>query len=235
MQDIRNCNKSDAQILLVEDDSETATVISQILNDNNFQVIQVFNGEDALNQVTKKHPSMVLLDIKLPGISGFDVCSNLKNSKETQGIPVVIISSNDMEEDIVKGLNLGADDYVVKPFSPSVLVARIKSVLRRSEKTIEQDSLIQIDGLSLDRERFMAVADGEQLELGVSEFKILDNLMRSRGRVLTRDQIILAVHGANYPVTGRSIDVQIVSLRKKIGKYAKFIETVRGVGYRFTE
>ena len=229
------------RVVIIEDDDELATLIEMPLKAKGFQTRRAPSGEEGLALIWESRPDLLLLDIMLPGMSGFDVCHTLRHEDTTRDLPIIILSSNDSDEDIVRGLNLGADDYLTKPFSPSVLLARIGSVLRRAARPAETpepaapEATLACEGISLDVERFLAVCDGNALDLGVSEFRILQTLMSQRGKVLTRDQIIKAVHGENYPVTGRSVDVQIVSLRKKLGTYANLIETVRGIGYRFVE
>ena len=222
-------------IVIIEDDDEVASLIEGALTSHGFSVRRGGSGDDGIELVLKEKPALVLLDIILPGMSGFDVCGKLKSDPTTGGVPVIILSTNDAEDDIVKGLNLGADDYVTKPFSPAVLIARIQSVLRRTVPARIPENIITAEGLSIDIDRFAVAIDGAPVELGVSEFRILHTLILDRGRVLTREQIIKAVHGENYPVTGRSVDVQIVSLRRKLGRYAEYVETVRGIGYRFVE
>lgn len=222
------------RILIVEDSLEDGLLLEQSLKAGGYCTERVMRGEDAIEAVNRQIPLVVLLDVLLPGISGFEVCSKIKESPATRNVPVIILSARDAEEEIIKGLNLGADDYITKPYSHAILIARIQSVLRRANKE-ETPSSVSVEGLKVDFSRFEVNTDGEHVELGASEFRILQLLLTQRGKVLTRDQIIQGVHGPNYPVTGRSVDVQIVGLRKKLGSYGQMIETVRGVGYRFID
>ncbi len=225
--------KKSVSVLLVEDDPDLITLVSNLLDANGFRAVSVSTGEDAVSAIQKEQFDVALLDIKLPDMLGFDVLAAIRADPAVKSLPVIMISQVDDEQEIVKALNMGADDYVTKPFSAPVLIARVHAVLRRADQVKGTSDVVQYEGLSLDVERFTAVADGAPLDLGLSEFRILYTLMSNRGKVMTRDQIIEAVHGEKYPVTDRSVDVQIVGLRKKLGAYANFIETVRGIGYRF--
>ncbi len=173
----------------------------------------------------------------LPGLDGLDVCRQLKHAPETSGIPIIMITAKGEDADIVSGLELGADDYVVKPFSPRVLLARIKKLIRRKHMKDETDesSVLRIHELLINPARHEVLVKGSPMTLTVTEFRILHFLARRPGWVFSRDQIISAVKGDDYPVTERSVDVQIVGLRKKLGSVGDYIETVRGVGYRFKE
>ena len=178
----------------------------------------------------------MILDLMLPGMNGMDVCRNIKQNSEHKSLPIIIVSAKGEEADIVSGLELGADDYLTKPFSPRILLARVRAVLRRSEKEIETpESTIQIDGVKIDAEKYRLSVDDSPIELTKSEFGILYFLASHRGWVYTRYQIVDAIRGEKYVVTERAVDVQIVGLRKKLGAYSNLIETVRGVGYRFKE
>jgi len=172
----------------------------------------------------------------LPGIDGLDVCRLLQSDKETSAIPIVMLTARGEEEDVVKGLELGADDYITKPFSPRVLIARIKSVLRRKQKPVQNDEdTVRFNEISIDPGKRKVSVSGQTVELTYSEFEILNFLIRHPGWVFTRNEIVDNIRGDNYPVTDRSVDVQIVGLRKKLGAASKYIETVRGVGYRMKE
>ncbi len=221
-------------ILVVDDEEDILELVQYNLSKEGYQVTSAVTGEQGLEAARAKHPDLVLLDIMLPGMDGLDVCKVLKNDGITQDIPVIILSAKGEEADIVTGLEIGADDYIVKPFSPRVVSARIKSVLRRKiNGAIEESENIKIDDLAIHPGKHEVTLKDKPLELTFTEFKILHFLARQRGWVFTRYQIVDAVHGEDYPVTDRSVDVQIVGLRKKLGKYGKLIETVRGVGYRF--
>jgi two-component system phosphate regulon response regulator PhoB len=172
----------------------------------------------------------------LPGIDGLEVAKTLKNDSKTQDIPIIMLTAKGEEADIVTGLELGADDYITKPFSPRILTARIRTVLRRkSTPPSDETSIIQQHGLIIHPGRRDVRINGKPVELTYTEFQVLHYLAKRPGWVFTRYQIVEAVRGDDYPVTDRSVDVQIVGLRKKLGSYGKYIETVRGVGYRFRE
>ena len=179
-------------------------------------------------------PDMIILDLMLPGIDGLEVCRQLKADQTLRQIPVIMVTARGDEPDVVSGLELGADDYVSKPFSPKVLLARVKSVFRRGRgASVDADEILTHGGLVVNPKRREVRVDEQLTELTNTEFKLLHFLMRQPGLVFTRDQIVEGVHGDDYPVTDRSVDVQVVGLRKKLGLYGAHVETVRGVGYRF--
>jgi len=181
-------------------------------------------------------PDVVLLDLMLPGVNGLDVCRSLKKDANTATIPIVMVTAKGEESDIVTGLELGADDYVAKPFSMKILIARVRAVLRRKgEPPADASATLQIRDLVIDPRRREVLVKGKPADLTFTEFGLLHFLAGRPGWVMTRDQIIDAVRGEDYAVTDRAVDVQIVGLRKKLGKCADCIETVRGVGYRFKE
>ena len=184
----------------------------------------------------KEHPDLIVLDLMLPGIDGLEVAKVLKNDPKTKDISIVMLTAKGEEPDIVTGLELGADDYVTKPFSPRILVARVRAVLRRKLKEEPTDeSVLRIRNLVIHSGRHEVLVNGDPVPLTFTEFGILSFLAQRPGWVFTRFQIVDAVRGDDYPVTDRSVDVQIVGLRKKLGFAGKYIETVRGVGYRFKE
>jgi two-component system phosphate regulon response regulator PhoB len=181
---------------------------------------------------------LILLDLMLPGMDGLEVCNRLRQAPETKDCPVIMLTAKGEEHDIVKGLELGADDYISKPFSPQVLLARVRAVMRRRtqpDNQPDQGSPIEIHDLYIHPGRNKVVAAGETVELTLTEFKILSLLATRPGWVFNRTQIIDAVHSEGYAVTDRAVDVQIVGLRKKLGSCGEYIETVRGIGYRFKE
>ncbi|MCB0392308.1 MAG: response regulator transcription factor, partial [Bdellovibrionales bacterium] len=181
-------------------------------------------------------PDLLLLDLMLPGVDGLEICRRVKQSSQKKHIPIIMVTAKGEEHDVVRGLELGADDYVSKPFSPKVLIARSKAVIRRGKNPIEnEEGLIDREGLFIHPGRHEVKIDNEKIELTNSEFQILHFLSRRPGWVFTRSQIVDAIHGENYAVTDRSIDFQMVGLRKKLGRLGAYIETVRGVGYRFKE
>ena len=181
-------------------------------------------------------PDLIILDLMLPNVDGLDVCKELKKNSQTQHIPIIMLTAKTEEADVVTGLELGADDYVTKPFSPRVLVARVRAVLRRKTYGLDNKSEpLSIHEIIIHPGRHEVLVDGESVDLTFTEFNILQFLAKRPGWVFTRYQIVDAVRGDDYPVTERSVDVQIVGLRKKLGDYGHYIETVRGVGYRFKE
>ncbi|HEQ98125.1 MAG TPA: response regulator transcription factor [candidate division Zixibacteria bacterium] len=223
-------------IHVVEDEEDILELIKYNLSREGYQVTTSASGEDAIEAVKSDPPDLILLDLMLPGADGFEVCRRIHNDPASQGIPIVMLTAKGEEADIVTGLELGADDYITKPFSPRVLVARIRAVLRRMKaEPLDEDAAIKIYGINIHPGRHEVNIDGKHVELTSSEFRLLYLLASRPGWVFTRYQIVDALHGEDYPVTDRSVDVQIVGLRKKLGKAARYIETVRGVGYRFKE
>jgi two-component system phosphate regulon response regulator PhoB len=223
-------------IHVVEDEEDILELIKYNLSREGYQVTSSTSGEDAIEAVESDPPDLILLDLMLPGADGFEVCRRIHNNPASQSIPIVMLTAKGEEADIVTGLELGADDYITKPFSPRVLIARIRAVLRRVQaEPIDEDASIKIYGISIHPGRHEVRIDGRHVDLTSSEFRLLYLLASRPGWVFTRYQIVDALHGEDYPVTDRSVDVQIVGLRKKLGKAARYIETVRGVGYRFKE
>lgn len=226
------------KILVVEDEAPIQELLQFNLERSKYRVTVVDSGEEALAEAAKLQPDLILLDIMLPGADGLEVCKQLKANAKTEKIPIIMLTALCEEADIVTGLELGADDYITKPFSPRVLLARVKAALRRITTTkpaASNDERISIHDISIDIARHKVEVDGEDITLTFTEFKVLQLLASQPGRVFTRYQIVDAVHGDDYPVTDRSVDVQIVGLRKKLGDAGKYIETVRGIGYRFKE
>ena len=226
------------RILVVEDEEDILELVRYNLSREGYQVICVTSGEEVLKKTESEALDLIVLDLMLPGIDGLEVTKILKNDSKTQGIPIVMLTAKGDEADIVTGLELGADDYITKPFSPRILIARIRAILRRktTKASMDEDtSIIQIHELKIHPGRRDVSINGESVELTYTEFQVLYYLARRPGWVFTRFQIVDAVRGDDYPVTDRSVDVQIVGLRKKLGACGKYIETVRGVGYRFKE
>jgi two-component system phosphate regulon response regulator PhoB len=226
-------------LLIVEDEDDLRELLSHTLARDGFRISSVGSGEAALTQVRKEPPAMVLLDLMLPGIGGLDVCRRIKADPATAAISVVMLTARGEEADIVTGLEMGADDYITKPFSPRILAARLKAVMRRAELspagTRADDETIARDDLVIDPQRHEVLLAGERIDLTAMEFRLLTLLAARPGRVFTRQQIIEQLHGAGASVTDRSVDVQVVMLRRKLDDRAKDIETVRGVGYRFRD
>ena len=224
------------QIVVIEDDEDIQELIRYNLGKEGYHVVSFVRGEEGVRHIRQKAPNLVLLDLMLPGIDGLQICRLLKSDARTAGIPVVIISARGEEADVVVGLELGADDYLAKPFSPRVLVARLRAVLRRRAMVEDaREAVLHRGDLSIDPARHEATLAGRRLVLTPTEFGVLHLLAGKPGWVFTRKQIVDAVRGADYAVTERSVDVQIVGLRKKLGDGARLIETVRGIGYRFLE
>jgi two-component system phosphate regulon response regulator PhoB len=224
------------KILVVEDEREIQELVRYNLAKVGYSISCTSSGEDALNAVRSELPDLVVLDLMLPGLDGLEVCKALKNDPAARDVPIVMLTARGEEADIVTGLELGADDYITKPFSPRVLIARIRAVLRR--RTAEpsgEAEVIRIHNLVIHPGRHEVLVGGQAVDLTSTEFRVLHVLARRPGWVLTRRQIAEAVHGMDYPVTDRSVDVQIVALRKKLGLGGKYIETVRGVGYKLKE
>jgi two-component system phosphate regulon response regulator PhoB len=224
------------KILVVEDEEDVLELLQYNLRHNGYLVELAVTGRQALDKATSGEMDLVLLDLMLPEIDGLEVCKTLKKNPKTEAIPVIMLTAKGTEADIVRGLELGADDYVTKPFSLHVLLARIKAVLRRKATGEDVDkSVVRIHDLEIDSGRHRVTLKDKPLDLTSTEFKLLKFLAARPGWVFTRYQIVDAVHGSDYPVTDRSVDVQVVGLRKKLGTAGKYIETVRGVGYRFME
>jgi two-component system alkaline phosphatase synthesis response regulator PhoP len=222
------------RILVVDDEEDIAELLRYNLTAEGYRVSCAGSGEDAIRLIRSEPYDLVVLDIMLPGISGIKVAETLRSDPKFLNIPIIMLTAKSEEPDIVSGLDL-ADDYVTKPFSPKILGARISAVLRRKNEPSEKDILCRGE-ISIDSGRRRVEVCGEPVELSFTEFQILAMLCRRPGWVFTRSQIVDAVRGDNYPVTERSVDVQIVGLRKKLGpSCGHYIETVRSVGYRFKE
>jgi two-component system phosphate regulon response regulator PhoB len=225
-------------ILIVDDEEDIVELIKYNLKTEGYVILTAGTGEKAIKTARQSLPDLIVLDLMLPGIDGLEVTRYLKNNDQTADIPIVMVTAKGEESDVVTGLELGANDYISKPFSPRELVARIRAILRRRRKTGEKEStsgIRQIGDMVIDRARHVVTIQGQTIDLTLSEFELLSFLADKKGWVFTRGQIMDAIHGENYAVTERSIDVIIVGLRKKLKAHAACIETVRGVGYRFRE
>lgn len=224
------------QILVVDDEVDILELVRFNLSREGFSVACATTGEEALKILKTNPPDLLLLDLMLPGIDGLEVARLIKYDPKIRHTPIIMLTAKGEESDVVTGLELGADDYVTKPFSPRVLTARVKAVLRRKiPAEPEPDGVLRIHDLVIHPGRHEVLLSGEPLQMTFTEFEILNYLARRPGWVFTRAQIVDAVRGDDYPVTDRSVDVQIVGLRKKLGSAGHYIETVRGVGYRFKE
>lgn len=224
------------RVLVVDDEEDILQLVEYNLEKNGFDVTCVESGEEALRSARANQPDVMVLDLMLPGLDGLEVCRSIKGEARTRDIPVLMLTAKGEEADVVKGLEMGADDYVTKPFSPKVLVARINALLRR--KAVgdpDETAVLKQDRLTIHPGRHEATIDGDPIELTYTEFRILQLLARRPGWVYTRTQIVDQVQGQNVAVTDRSVDVHIVSLRRKLNDCADYIETVRGVGYRFKD
>ena len=224
------------RILVVDDEEDILELVRYNLAKEGYHVTGAITGEDALKKAGVEAFDLIVLDLMLPGIDGLEVTKKLKSNRATEQVPIVILSAKGEEADIVTGLELGADDYITKPFSPKVLTARVRTALRRKNITPDdQVAVVHIHNLEIHPGRRSVLANGISVDLTFTEFQVLYILARRPGWVFTRGQIVDAVRGGDYPVTDRSVDVQIVGLRKKLDSCGKYIETVRGVGYRFRE
>jgi len=229
-------------VLIVEDEEDIRELVSYHLLKEGYQVASVASGEEALSVAEKQAPDLILLDVMLPGMDGLTVCQRLRSSPKTADVAIMMLTAKSEEADIIRGLNLGATDYVTKPFSPRVLLARVRAVLRRKlavatteEDGEECDEVIEMHGMVIHPGRHEVRIEGNPVTLSSTEFRVLYFLASRPGWVFSRQQILDGVHGDNYAITDRAVDVQIVGLRKKLGEAGKYIETVRGVGYRFKE
>lgn len=225
------------KILVIEDEEDILALVHYNLVKAGFRVETATSGEEGLKKARLVLPDLIVLDLMLPSINGLEVCRRLRNDKDLADTGIVMMTAKGEDEDIVRGLEYGADDYVTKPFSPQVLTARVKAVLRRKESAREDHGgePIVVHDLTVDPRRNKVTVAGVDLDLTVSEFKLLSQLAARPGWVFTRSQIVDAIHGEGYAVTDRAVDVMIVGLRKKLGQCGVYIETVRGVGYRFKE
>ena len=224
------------RVLVVDDEEDLLELVEYNLSKEGYRVACVATGEAAINEARGTLPDLIVLDLLLPRVDGLDVCKVLKNDPKTQLIPIIMLTAKSEEADVVAGLELGADDYLTKPFSPRVLLARIKAVLRRKAQDSQEDpQTLRVHNLLIHPGRHEALLAGKALDLTFTEFRLLYFLARKPGWAFSRSQIVDAVKGEDYPVTERSVDVQVVGLRKKLGAMGTYIETVRGVGYRFKE
>lgn len=223
------------KILVVEDDQDINEIISRTLRNEGYAVYSVASGEEGLELSRKLQPSLVILDLMLPGIDGREVCRQLKNDGRTRTIAVIMLTARSEVSDVVSGLELGADDYMTKPFSPRELIARIRARLRARVDAASEQAAIRKGQLFIDPGRHTVRVDGNPINLTSTEFRILHLLARKAGWVFSRYDIVDSVRGDGTIVADRAVDVHIVGLRKKLGECGDYIETVRGVGYRFKE
>jgi DNA-binding response OmpR family regulator len=224
-------------ILIVDDEEDILELIKFNLENEGYSIKTALTGEKAIKIARDSSIDLMVLDLMLPGIDGLEVTKILKRDEKTIGIPIIMLTAKGEESDIVTGLELGADDYLSKPFSPKILIARIRTILRRGHEKIPQSQgIINIEGgMVIDPAKYVVSINEDVVDLTLSEFELLSFLADKKGWVFTRGQIVDAIRGENYAVTERSVDVIIAGLRKKLKNYAFVIETVRGVGYRFKE
>ena len=221
------------KLVLIEDEEDIAALIKLQADISGYKLSCAQDGLNGFECIQKEKPDLVLLDIMLPGQNGLDVCRRLKTSNELKHIPIIMISAKSEETDVVLGLELGADDYVTKPFSPRVLFSRIKAVMRRNQESKKLPLTATFGDFTIEFDRYIVKKKNTHISLTLSEFGILRRLVLSRGKVLTRNQLLDDLHNDDAFVVDRNIDVHIAALRKKLGKGFDYIETVRGVGYRF--
>lgn len=226
---------SNEKILIVDDEEHIRELIKYNLESNGYKTILSDNGLDALKKVNSEHPNLILLDLMLPGIDGYDVCKEIRKDNSISSTPIIMITAKSEEFDKVLGLELGADDYLTKPFSIRELTARVKAVLRRT--AVQQvDKSLSFSNLKIDFEKHELLRDNIRVELTLKEFELLEMLVKNKGRVITRDLLLDKIWGYEYIGETRTVDVHIRHLRQKIeqdDKNPKFIETIRGIGYRF--
>lgn len=221
-------------IAIVDDEEDIVELVSHHLKREGYRVKEFSNGRDFLSFLESIIPDLVLLDIMLPGIDGLEICRMLKSKNRTSKLPIIMLTAKASEADVVVGLELGADDYIVKPFSPRELVARVKSLLRRTGIKEVQEENLKIGPISLNPDKFDVKVNGNKIDLTTTEFKILEALIQRRGTVFTRDQLLKKkrLWGDDKLVYDRTIDVHIKNLREKLGKAGNMIKTIRGIGYK---
>jgi two-component system, OmpR family, phosphate regulon response regulator PhoB len=226
---------SKVRVLVVEDDKNISKLIRYNLEKEGFSCLNVNSGEEAIETLLKTRADLVVLDIMLPGMDGLEVCRKIRQEKNFQGLPIIMLTAKGEEVDRIVGFELGADDYMVKPFSPRELVLRIKAVLKRDREDIMEESLFEERKLVMDLARHKVTVSGKEIELTNMEFNLLKTLISRKGRVQSRDKLLDEVWDIAADVTTRTVDTHIKRLRTKLGKEGELIETVRGVGYRFSE
>ena len=222
-----------SKILVVEDDHDIAQLLAITMKKAGYEVAVTENGYEALNSIRRHPPDLVILDLMIPGIDGFEVCKEMKRDPKTGAVPVLIVTARGEEIDRIIGLELGADDYVVKPFSPRELLLRVRAILRRAGQEYHPAAMFKQEGLEIDSEGHRVRLNGQEIILTATEFKLLSELANSQGKVLNREQLLDRVWGYHFEGYARTVDTHIRRLRQKLLTCADWIETVRGVGYRF--
>jgi len=223
------------RILLIEDEEDISALIKLQAELSGYKLHVEVDGINGYRAVEREKPDLVILDIMLPGQNGYDVCRKIKSNPELRNIPVIILTAKQEEIDVVLGLELGADDYVAKPFSPKVLFSRVKAVLRRGKEEETPPQIVSFGDFTLEIDRYILKKADKTIPITLSEFGILCRLIANKGKVLTRNQLLDDIHNDDAFIVDRNIDVHIASLRKKLGPHFDWIETVRGIGYRFRE
>ncbi len=224
-----------ARVILVEDHADIASIITFALKNADLDVAHFQNAEDALKAIYNAPPDLLILDVMLPGLSGIQLCKLLKDDVRTKAVPIIFLTAKSEEEDVIGGLGIGAVDYITKPFSPKILVAKVRNILAHSQPPAPDTGILAIEGISINPTTYRVTVDGVEVKLSTLEFQMLQLMMTNPDRVFSRNQLIDAIHGYDYAVTDRSVDVVMVGIRKKLGRYGPRIETVRGVGYRFSK
>jgi len=222
-------------ILIVEDDKNISKLIKYNLEKEGYKCMVSFDGEDAIRTLDNSSADLIILDIMLPGIDGLEVCRQLKQDKKLSNTPIIMLTAKGEEVDKVVGFELGADDYIVKPFSPRELILRIKAILKRLQPAETEKDVLKSGKLTVDLSRHKVTVDKKEVDLTNMEFKLLVTLMQRAGRVQSRETLLDDVWDIASDVTTRTVDTHIKRLREKLGKTGDLIETIRGVGYRFRE
>ncbi|NOY09190.1 MAG: response regulator transcription factor [Spirochaetes bacterium] len=222
------------KIIIVEDEQDIIDLVKYNMEREGYIVHAAYTGEEGLKKITGENPDAVILDIMLDDMDGLETCRRLKTSEKTKNIPVVMLTAKSEDIDIITGLEVGADDYITKPFSPRILIARIRALLRRSQvqKHDSETNNITVHGITIIPDKYEVYCGSKIIPLSITEFNILHLLAMNPGQVFSRNRIISSIKGDDYPVTDRSVDVQILGLRKKLLKCGNLVETVRGIGYR---
>ena len=224
------------KILVIEDDRSLAGVLEYNLSNAGYEVYLAHDGQNGINQARLRLPDLIVLDVMIPVVDGLEVCRRMRATPETREMPIIMLTAKGEETDQLVGFSVGADDYVVKPFSVKILLERIKSLLRRlnQSQTVGKD-IVSHCGVTIDRVKHRVALEGNPVDLTPSEFRLLDTMIRQPGRAFDRSELIDAALGADTLILERTIDVHIRSLRKKLGESNKLIQTVRGIGYRFKD
>lgn len=223
----------DITVLVVEDENDVVDLLRYHLKRAGYKVLIENTGDAGLAAARKNRPDAAIFDIMMPGMTGLEVCRALKNDPETAGIPVLMLTAKSEVKDRVSGLETGADDYVTKPFSPKEVVLRVQGLIRRAQSVASENSLIELDGITLDRTMLHAQINGVRVDLTTTEFKLLSTLVGNRGRTMSRDTLLRDVWGYSNSLDTRTVDTHMRRLREKIGRHAGRLETIRGEGYRF--